>query len=328
MADAHTPKRARRAAPDSLRITAFFANRLHAPVLNARWSWGAFDPSTNTIFLRVWSDEEHDLEGRRAYRIVDDEDDGEPKSATRVLSERERAEHIERIREGAASYGVLCVSKEPNTRKRAIERFDDQTLLVLGELIVRGGCVYAIVAGETPVDAVLQRAASWSDEARDVEAIRRDGALKRTTRDALIEARLGQGVFRDDVLSRWGRACALTGCAFEPLLRASHIKPWGLATNKERLDPSNGLPLAAHVDALFDRGFISFSDAGELLASPHLPADALALLGGARALRRAPNAREQAFLAYHRAELFGRAVVEPDSGSRPPRKRRRRAARP
>lgn len=33
-------------------INAFFAKRLNAPVRNPRWSWGAYDASTETVFLR------------------------------------------------------------------------------------------------------------------------------------------------------------------------------------------------------------------------------------------------------------------------------------
>lgn len=38
---------------------------------------------------------------------------------------------------------------------------------------------------------------------------------------------------------------------------ASHIKPWRKCSNKERLDPQNGLLLTARINALFDCGLIS-----------------------------------------------------------------------
>lgn len=46
----------------------------------------------------------------------------------------------------------------------------------------------------------------------------------------------------------------------ERLLIASHIKPWAVASNKERLDPKNGFILSPLYDKLFDRGFITFTD--------------------------------------------------------------------
>lgn len=41
---------------------------------------------------------------------------------------------------------------------------------------------------------------------------------------------------------------------YEALLRASHAKPWKDSSDAEHLDVYNGLLLAVHLDALFDRG--------------------------------------------------------------------------
>jgi predicted restriction endonuclease len=51
-------------------------------------------------------------------------------------------------------------------------------------------------------------------------------------------------------------------------LRASHSKPWRDSTDEERLNGENGLLLTPSIDHLFDRGFISFEDSGELIVSP------------------------------------------------------------
>lgn len=68
-------------------------------------------------------------------------------------------------------------------------------------------------------------------------------------------------------------ACPVTGTTFAPLLRASHIKPWAACENgNERLDPYNGIILAAHIDILFDQGWISFENDGRLLISKELDA--------------------------------------------------------
>jgi hypothetical protein len=94
--------------------------------------------------------------------------------------------------------------------------------------------------------------------------------LPRTTEaERLVIQRVGQDVFREALLSYWGGCCAVTGVAEPRLLRASHIKPWARCdTDAERLDVYNGLLLAAHLDAAFDSGLISFSDNGTILLSP------------------------------------------------------------
>lgn len=105
--------------------------------------------------------------------------------------------------------------------------------------------------------------------ADDIEEIRKSVSVE-TVRNALIAARLGQGQFRRAVLKIWGYACAVTGSTTRDAIRASHIKPWRDSTNDERLDPYNGLPLIANLDALFDKYLISFDQAGNILVSSQL----------------------------------------------------------
>jgi len=92
-----------------------------------------------------------------------------------------------------------------------------------------------------------------------------------TTYKALIDARKGQGRYRQQLIDRWS-TCALTGLANQSLLRASHLKPWRPSSNAERINVDNGLLLAATMDAALDRGLITFTDRGELLISPQLSA--------------------------------------------------------
>jgi putative restriction endonuclease len=87
-----------------------------------------------------------------------------------------------------------------------------------------------------------------------------------TEKEQLIKARRGQGKFRAN-LELVETKCRLTGVNFKPLLVASHIKPWKDSTNEEKLDGNNGLLLSPHVDKLFDKGYISFSDDGEVLCN-------------------------------------------------------------
>ncbi len=128
---------------------------------------------------------------------------------------------------------------------------------------------------------------------------------KPTKRQALIEARRGQGQFRDDLLEYWG-ACAVTGCVEPSLLRASHLKPWKDSSDEERLDPSNGLLLSPTLDCAVDRHLISFSDTGKVLYSPRLtPTDRKALtLEAGLALRVTPTLRQLKYIRIHRAHML------------------------
>lgn len=76
-----------------------------------------------------------------------------------------------------------------------------------------------------------------------------------TEAERLVVQRVGQDLFREGLLDYWEGQCAVTSLAVPDLLRASHIKPWAdCSTDTERLDVFNGLLLAAHLDAAFDRG--------------------------------------------------------------------------
>lgn len=105
-------------------------------------------------------------------------------------------------------------------------------------------------------------------------------ALPRTTEaERLVIERVGQDIFRDALMDLWWHRCAVTGLDQAELLRASHMKPWGKCeSDAERLDPMNGLLLAAHWDAAFDRGLVTFVDDGTPLLSSRLSPSARTLL--------------------------------------------------
>lgn len=102
--------------------------------------------------------------------------------------------------------------------------------------------------------------------------------ISKTTKDAIIQARLGQGKFRKDLIKRWSGKCVITTFPITSLLVASHIKPWALSTNEERLDTDNGLLLSPNYNSLFDRFLISFSEQGELIKSDRISWEDLAFL--------------------------------------------------
>lgn len=103
--------------------------------------------------------------------------------------------------------------------------------------------------------------------------------IAKTTVLQLIDARLGQGKFKDDLIAEFGGRCSLTGLAERSLLRASHLRPWCESSNQERLDPENGLLLAAGIDAAFDRGFVGFDGVGTLLVKQGFSQSDLVALG-------------------------------------------------
>lgn len=125
--------------------------------------------------------------------------------------------------------------------------------------------------------------------------------LPATTRKAVVDARLGQGKFRNDLIELWG-ACAVTGCSVPKMLRASHMKPWRDSDNSDRLNKFNGLLLTANLDQAFDQGLISFDVAGHILIKTDLfNCDDLAALNIQPLMKlRELHDKHQPFLAEHR----------------------------
>jgi predicted restriction endonuclease len=139
---------------------------------------------------------------------------------------------------------------------------------------------------------------------QDIDGVRADTGIPETVREQLVQARIGQGLFRSNVL-RVEKSCRVTGVSNPDFLIASHIKPWKVADNAERLDGTNGLMLAPHIDRLFDKGFISFANDGSLLVSQKLPESVLKAWSiTVSAIKKPLSPSQQVFMQYHREHVF------------------------
>ena len=127
-----------------------------------------------------------------------------------------------------------------------------------------------------------------------------------TEAERLVVQRIGQGIFREALMDFWSGRCAITGVDQPELLRASHMKPWAAcSTDAERLDPYNGLLLAAHWDCAFDCGLVAFDDDGGLLVSDRLLPSARLLLRPETATRQfRPAPSHLPYVQYHRLHVW------------------------
>lgn len=100
----------------------------------------------------------------------------------------------------------------------------------------------------------------------EVKAVENDNNIKATEKDSIVKSRIGQGIFRNNLIEYW-HGCAISQCPLTWMLIASHIKPWRDADNQERLDTYNGLLLLPNYDKLFDLGYISFTQTGKIMYS-------------------------------------------------------------
>lgn len=161
------------------------------------------------------------------------------------------------------------------------------------------------IAGQLSPDAVQ----AIQDLTQQIEAdlaeneIQTSTGIPETEKEQIIRSRRGQGIFRQRALAIEAK-CRLTGVNDQSFLIASHIKPWKDCVNAERLDGSNGLILAPHIDKLFDRGWISFSDQGDLLFAPG--AEKVMAAWNIDAIKNVGQFRPEQchYLAHHRSKVF------------------------
>ncbi|SBS62861.1 HNH endonuclease [Vibrio atlanticus] len=107
--------------------------------------------------------------------------------------------------------------------------------------------------------------------------------INKTERESLVLSRIGQGRFRQNVISSWGNGecCALTLTSVREILIASHIVPWSKCeSDEQRLDGANGILLCAHIDKLFDAHLLTFIKKGSKYISQLSPKLNISLLKG------------------------------------------------
>ena len=124
-----------------------------------------------------------------------------------------------------------------------------------------------------------------------------------TERDTLIKTRIGHGTLKKQLVQKEGK-CLICGLADTRFLIASHIKPWSISNNQERLDINNVLLLCPHHDAVFDKGYISFEEDGKLFISNEISLESRALFNLPSGKKIDFNDEKRDYIRWHRENLF------------------------
>lgn len=93
----------------------------------------------------------------------------------------------------------------------------------------------------------------------------------------------------------------------ERLLIASHIKPWAVSNDREKVDWHNGYIFTPLYDKLFDRGFITFTNDRHMIVSNWLSSKNCQRLGLVNNLylpRLPMDDARMKYLEYHRTFVF------------------------
>ena len=137
-----------------------------------------------------------------------------------------------------------------------------------------------------------------------VEEVEHTYGLTETEKEAIIKSRRGQGLYRRKTIELW-KGCSVTGFTKKSILIASHIKPWKVSTNEERITAYNSLLLVPTLDRLFEKGFVGFEHSGKILLSNKMEQDNWDRAGidNSMRLRSVPDGIKK-YLDYHAEYIF------------------------
>jgi len=143
------------------------------------------------------------------------------------------------------------------------------------------------------------------NETQIIREIENSELIPVTEKTQLIKARIGQGIFRTKLLEDC-KFCPITGIDDSRILIASHIKPWKVSNNYDRLFVKNGLLFTPTYDKLFDNGFISFNLEKLIIISPWISQENRARLNisNEQEFPLLQTTGREDFLEFHRISIF------------------------
>ena len=126
---------------------------------------------------------------------------------------------------------------------------------------------------------------------------------KTVTRDPYLQRIYKEGLFQESFLAGYNRKCFVEKLAY-PVLIASHIKPYRECDVSEQFDIENGLLLSKNFDSLFDLGYITFDDKGQIICSKQLDRDVVKHVSLYALDQVFLNSKRENYMNFHRNNVF------------------------
>ncbi len=215
------------------------------------------------------------------------------------------------------SHAVNTISREMMERKVIVKPLKDMELFEIDLAISLIFCDEYFITKNEIGNKMYSNALKWfrsyvESNVFDVVAVKIEEKkisenvnISTTERESIVKARIGQGKFREQLLAKYG-SCIISGIDISKALVASHIKPWAVSTNEERISVNNGLLLSATYDRLFDSGLITFVNEGKLIISRFVSEEnrnKLQIKNG-QVYKLQSNMQMRNFLEYHNDVIF------------------------
>lgn len=115
--------------------------------------------------------------------------------------------------------------------------------------------------------------------------------------------RINQAYWRRTVL-REEKKCKICDIADKSLLNVSHIKPLSLSSEEEQVDINNSIVFCPNHHMVFDRGYISFDDDGQVIFSSLLDEIHKSSLNIGNAKKVELNEHQKKYIKWHRENIY------------------------
>lgn len=113
----------------------------------------------------------------------------------------------------------------------------------------------------------------------------------------------GQERYREAVFNHFN-SCVVTQVSDPDLLEACHIKDYAHCTPKERVDGNNGFIMTPTIHKLFDLGYLSFKESGEMILSNYFRNMDKKRLHLDGTIRISLNEGNKEYLRWHNTNIF------------------------
>lgn len=163
-----------------------------------------------------------------------------------------------------------------------------------------------VLYSKADVESIKEEEKLMSNALSVIESIEEDlesSGLVGEERIAVTKIRINQSVYRKGLLRRQ-KMCCLCGVSDDGLLIASHIKPWRVSDANEKVDFDNGLLLCPNHDRLFDLGYITFDNDGQIVISNDLSDKDRTFMNVNATMKIQMNGKSREYMVYHREIIF------------------------
>ncbi|AVK84079.1 hypothetical protein C3943_11080 [Lysinibacillus sp. B2A1] len=194
-------------------------------------------------------------------------------------------------------FWVLCFEQSLQHEPQAVKTYNGHVYFTYKDLI--SGEPYVKISSNQTTNTKADYIHDFEQEMNELKVT----PIEETEKEQIVKSRIGQSSFKKALLS-FEKKCKLCGVSEEAFLIASHIKPWSISNHHERLDVDNGLLLCPNHNQLFDKGFISFLNNGQIVVSDSIDDNTRQFMHIQVTMKIKLTDRQKVYMQWHLENIF------------------------